>query len=205
MTNRSMAKPILIPDATAEPEVYVQALLDVLGDREPIGVYAETPAKVLQQCGRLSDGEWHAPPAPAEWTAYELVGHLLDVDIVYGFRWRLMLTADRPSYPGYYERAWARLPKPPPADLVPAFVGLRSANVALVRSVTDEDRERQGIHGEQGLEDVDRMIHKIAGHDLAHLDQLDRVVRHATAKRMDTSGRNPSSVKERTQAPAERS
>jgi len=176
-----MAAQIVIPDATAAPDAYVQALLETLGDRDPIAVYGETPEEVSEQCQALRDDAWHVPLGSGEWSAYQLVGHLLDVDIVYGFRWRLILTAETPSYPGYDERAWAGLPKAAPDDLLAAFVALRSANLALVRSLTPQDRRRRGIHGEQGSEDVGLMIRKIAGHDLAHRDQLRRTVEHVTA------------------------
>jgi hypothetical protein len=66
----------------------------------------------------------------------------LDVEIVYGFRWRLALTADSPSYPGSDEKLWSRV----------------------------------GVHGEQGEETVEVMIQKVAGHDLAHVNQLQRAL-----------------------------
>jgi hypothetical protein len=34
-----------------------------------------------------------------------------------------------------------------------------------------------GVHSEQGPETVDVIVRKMAGHDLAHLDQLARTVR----------------------------
>jgi arginase len=38
------------------------------------------------------------------------------------------------------------------------------------------DRERLGVHGEQGPERFDLALAKVAGHDLAHLNQLARTV-----------------------------
>jgi hypothetical protein len=171
-----MQRPILIPDASGEPAAYVQALLATLGDRDPVSTYAETPHVVAEICRPLPDEMWCRSPGSAEWAANQIVGHLFDVDIVYGFRWRLNLTADYPSYPGYDEKAWADLPRPPRLELLAAFEGLRSANVALVRALGPADRRRRGVHSEQGPEDVDLMIRKIAGHDLAHVDQLRRTV-----------------------------
>jgi DinB superfamily len=104
------------------------------------------------------------------------VGHLFDVDVVYGFRWRLALTEEEPSYPGYDEKAWSGLARPAPRQLLDAFAGLRAANLALLRSLGEADLRRTAVHGEQGSEDVRRMIDKVAGHDLAHLNQLVRTV-----------------------------
>lgn len=106
-----MTEEIFIPDATAEPDAYVLALLDTLGDRDPVAVYGQTREAVAALVGGLEDRAWLQPPGPGEWNVHQLVGHLVDVDIVYGFRWRLTLTADGPAYPGYDEQAWANLPK----------------------------------------------------------------------------------------------
>jgi hypothetical protein len=172
-------EPILIPDATAEPEAYVTALLETLGDRDPLEVYASTVVAVERACADLDERAWFTPLGSGEWSAHQVVGHLLDVDIVYGFRWRLSLTADTPSYPGYDERKFALLPKGPPATVLAGFAGLRRANLALLQSLSADDFQRRGVHGEQGSENVSRMVAKVAGHDIAHVNQLERTVKAA--------------------------
>jgi hypothetical protein len=171
-----MVQPIVIPDATQEPAAYVAALLDTLGDRDPLEVYEATPGLVRTLCAGLDESQWHTPMAPGEWNALQIVGHLLDVDIVYGFRWRLALTEQAPTYPGYDEKAWSELARPAPAALLDGFVGVRLVNSALLRALSEDDMKRVAVHAEQGEEDVARMIHKVAGHDLAHLNQLERTV-----------------------------
>lgn len=171
-----MVQPIDIPDATQEPQAYVAALLGTLGDRDPLAVYEATAGLVRELCAGLTESQWYTPMAPGEWNALQIVGHLFDVDIVYGFRWRLALTEKAPAYPGYNEKAWSELARPAPSALLDGFAGLRLVNAALLRALTDEDMTRVAVHGEQGEEDVARMIRKVAGHDLAHLNQLERTV-----------------------------
>jgi DinB superfamily len=169
-------EPIHIPDATREPAAYVRALVDTLGDRDPLEVLRQTPAAVRAMCRELTDAQWRTPMADGEWNALQVVGHLLDVDVVYGFRWRLILTEDRPSYPGYDEKRWSLLPRPAPDQALAALAGLRAANLAVLELVDDDGRRRLGVHGEQGEEDFDLTVRKVAGHDLAHLNQLARTV-----------------------------
>src|SRR5262249_3819703 len=102
-----------IPSATQDTDGYVRALLEVAGEREPCTVLGTTPARARLLLQDLPDGLLDAPPAPDEWSAATVVGHLYDVDIVYGFRWRLVLTEDHPDYPGYDEKSWAGLPRLP--------------------------------------------------------------------------------------------
>jgi hypothetical protein len=179
---RMAPEAIDIPDAAAEPDAYVAALLNVIGDRDPVDVYAATPDVLARVCAPLDGPAWHAPLGPGEWSAAQVVGHLLDVDIVYGFRWRLALTADNPTYPGYDEKAFSLLARPEPAAVLAALRALRVANVALLRSLGPADLRRTAHHDEQGNEDVDRMLRKVAGHDLAHLNQLRRTIARALAQ-----------------------
>ena len=175
-----MADPIMIPDATTEPEAYVAALLRTLGDRDPLAVYEQTPDEVRRRCQDLDRDGWTTPMAHGEWSALQLVGHLFDVDVVYGFRWRLILTEDRPAYPGYDEKRWSLLPRPAPARLLAALEGLRAVNLAVLEAVGGDAATRVGVHGEQGRERFDLTVRKVAGHDLAHRNQLARTVAAAT-------------------------
>jgi hypothetical protein len=172
-------EPIHIPDATLEPAAYVQALVATLGDREPLAVLRQTPTAVRAMCAGLTEAQWGTPMAEEEWNALQVVGHLLDVEVVYGFRWRLILTEDRPSYPGYDEKRWSLLPRPAPIQLLGALAGLRAANLALLEGV-DDAAGRSGVHGEQGEERFELTVRKVAGHDLAHLNQLARTVAAVT-------------------------
>jgi hypothetical protein len=168
------AEDIPIPDATAEPAAYVRALLDVLGGRDPLEVLACTPAEVGRIVSERDPNQLVRSSGPGEWSFQDVLGHLLDVDIVYGFRLRLALTADAPTYPGYDEKGFSRLAKLDVPGLVAAFQGLRAANLALLQSLTPDQLDRPGVHGEQGPEDVRLMVRKLAGHDLAHLQQMER-------------------------------
>jgi hypothetical protein len=169
-----MATPIETPDATSAPREYRDALLALVGDRDPLDILAATPEAVAALCAEAAAGR---APAPGAWSAADVVGHLVDVEVVFGFRWRLALTADDPSYPGYDEKRWAELPKAPLDELVATFRHLRSHDLHLLRRLGPEELRRVGVHSEQGPETVDVIVRKMAGHDLAHLDQLARTVR----------------------------
>jgi hypothetical protein len=176
MTSAEAPEAIYIPSATDDPAAYQQALLEVLGDQDHFSVIATTPSKVRALCADLPLELAGKEAEPGEWSVEQIVGHLYDVDIVYGFRWRLVLTEDSAFYPGYDEKRWALLPRLPFWQTLNAWEGLRASNAALLRALTDEDHRRTGLHGEQGAETIDVMVRKVAGHDLAHLNQIERTV-----------------------------
>ena len=54
------------------------------------------------------------------------------------------------------------------------FRGLRSFNLAVWKQMTPSDFERVGKHNERGDESLGTMIRMLAGHDLSHIDQINR-------------------------------
>lgn len=174
MTSAEIPEAIHIPSATEDPAAYQQALLDVVGEQDPLTVIATSAAKVRAIVADLTLDVVDRGPEPGEWSVAQIVGHLYDVDIVYGFRWRLALTEESPFYPGYDENEWAGLPRLPFWQTLGAWEGLRASNAVLLRSLTPEQLRRSGLHGEQGAETIDVMVRKVAGHDIAHLNQLER-------------------------------
>src|SRR5437879_6404007 len=153
-------KAMQIPDASTEPQAYKEALLAVIGDRDPLAVMAETPGRVRALVGDSDPSQVERQPGDGEWSAAEVIGHLVDAEIAYSFRWRLSLTEDRPTYPGYDEKLWSQLPKPPGDQLCLLLESLRAHNVWLLRSIPRADWSRVGVHSEQGEETVEVMIRK---------------------------------------------
>lgn len=165
-----------LPDATAQPLAYREALVATLGDRDAISVMAATLDALPRLLDGLSDDDWRRRPEPEEWSPLEILSHFFDVDLVFGFRWRLTVTEDRPRYPGYDEKRFAALGRPSPPRLLAAWAGLREVNLAFLRGLAAEDFERWGVHGEQGEEQLRLAVDKFAGHDLAHVNQLERAL-----------------------------
>ncbi len=171
-----MPNEITIPDATLEPLAYRDALLTLLGDRDPVEVLSMTSVVLPGLLESVSDDAARARPREVEWSASELLGHFFDVELVFGFRLRLTLTEDTPSYPGYNEKEWARLPKPSLQNLVDSWRALRETNLCLLRATPRTEWSRTGIHSEQGSEGFELNVRKLAGHDLAHLNQMERIL-----------------------------
>jgi hypothetical protein len=170
---------IKLPDVAAEPRSYRDALMAVADDRDPLEIIEETPRRIREIIAGRDLETLQRRPEPDEWSAVEIIGHLIDDEIVNGFRLRLTLTSDQPTYPGNEPDRWAVLPKPPFDQLLQIWEGLRAYNLVLMRSIARPDWARIGLHAEQGPESIEVMFRKNAGHDLAHLNQLERAVRRS--------------------------
>ncbi len=72
------------------------------------------------------------------------------------------------------------MPRLPFDQLLDAWASLRAANLLVLRSAWPAAAERTATHAEQGPETFGQSVRKIAGHDVAHLNQLRRTVEAAS-------------------------
>lgn len=120
-----------------------------------------------------------AEPAPGEWSAAIVLAHLADVEMVYGLRLRMVLTADRPWLAAILEGEWAdRLAHLEPAakDSLQRWRVQRDANLRVLGSVTDGEWLREGVHQERGTVTVADLARIWVEHDQAHLGQIRRAL-----------------------------
>jgi len=172
------------PDALAAGRAYQQQLLHLLGEDDPAEV-ARATASAVQSLLSDAGADLKRRPAAGEWSVLELLGHLVDAEIVMSGRYRWAISQDKPPLLGYDQDLWvARLRHndAQPAELLAVFSALRAANLRLWRQSTAEDRARVAIHSERGPESYGLMFRMLAGHDRFHLNQMRatlRVVREA--------------------------
>jgi uncharacterized damage-inducible protein DinB len=168
----------------AETAAYVQALLDLIGDRAPLPILQGTAAAALDRIDDLSPAQLVRPERPGKWSIRHVLQHLADSELVWGWRLRLVLAQDRPRITGYDQDLWAERLGYEHADPLQAaddFATLRDANLRLLSHVGPAELERTGVHEERGEESIAHMMRLYAGHDLLHLDQIDRIRAVVTA------------------------
>jgi hypothetical protein len=161
------------PDPMTEADAYRRYLLTALGEDDPATAQAATPALVRQLLDDAAE-DLRTPPAPGEWSVIELIGHMVDSELVSAARYRWILAQDEPDLVGYDQDLWVsalRHRDDDPARLLDQFDALRAANLELWKRSTPADRARVGIHRERGRESFDLLFRLLAGHDRVHLAQ----------------------------------
>jgi hypothetical protein len=164
--------------AIEHARAYVAAILDLLGDQDPMTVLRATPMALQSVVESTPRDVLARPEAPGKWSMLHVLAHLADSDLVWGWRLRLILAQDRPPLTGYDQDAWAsrlRYADADPEMALHLFTVVRQANVAVLASASPEDRQRVGVHAERGEETVEHLLHLYAGHDLLHINQLARI------------------------------
>ena len=149
----------------------------------------KSPKEIAAAVSGLPEMVLRYKPSPDKWCVLEVLGHLADVEIIYGYRLRQMLADTKPVIAPIDQDAWARnlnYLDSPPAELV-AFYGLgRHHNLRLLRSLRVSDLSKSAFHPEvQGEVTVADLVERISRHGAGHLEQIERL-------KADARGKGPS-------------
>jgi hypothetical protein len=163
---------------------YKKRLLGYLGDRDPLEVMGAMPAALRSRIGDLPSSTLYAPPAPAKWSIAQIMAHLADSDLVFGYRVRAILAKSGTPIAAYDQDAWAaafKYEQIPAEQSLARITAVRESTLVLLQSLAADEWQRYGIHEERGRESVDDLTRLYAGHDLNHMQQIDRII-NATAR-----------------------
>jgi uncharacterized damage-inducible protein DinB len=167
-----------ISAAKEEAQAYTGAVIGLLGEQDPMKVLPATEQSLRTAVAGLTDQQLRHREQADKWSIVHVLQHLVDSEIVWSWRLRLVLAHDRPTITGYDQDAWAdRLgyDQTDAACALAEFAVLRKANLRLLNRATPADRKRIGVHSERGEESVEHMMKLYAGHDLLHLNQIARI------------------------------
>ena len=146
-----------------------------LGEREPVEVIRSTPERVEAVLNRLSAEQVEKRPAPNKWSVREIMAHLTDCEIAFGFRLRQAAAGVGLVQP-FDQDDWARnYGEYSFAAAKATYRAVRAWNLAFIGSLTDEQRARAVTHPERGTMTVWTIVETMAGHDLHHLASLEKL------------------------------
>jgi hypothetical protein len=118
----------------------------------------------------------NAAPAPGKWSAAEIIAHLADCELVFGFRLRQTLVENAPTIQPFDQEKWAATYTGVPAkQALEVFTALRGWNLRLIGLALPQAAERPVTHPERGMMTFLTIVETMAGHDLNHLGQLKKL------------------------------
>lgn len=156
---------------------YQDKLRGLLGERQPLEVLARTPDALRSLVSNRPASVMRTRPFAGKWTPNEILGHLVDAEMLFAYRSRTMLCDDRPKLQPMDQERWVEFQKHnerEPRELLDAHAALRAMNLSLWRRLDASELARVGVHAERGEESLSLLITMAAGHDLSHIDQITR-------------------------------
>jgi hypothetical protein len=147
-----------------------------VGDRDPLSVIAATAQALADRSAGLTTEAANRSPGPGKWSFRQIVCHLADTEIAFGFRLRQALAEPNHIIQPFDQDRWAeRYSAYDLATALELFTALRRWNILLLQSAGAADFARPVSHPERGAMTFRTIVETMAGHDLNHLAQLESV------------------------------
>jgi uncharacterized damage-inducible protein DinB len=159
---------------------YTKRILSHIDGKDPLKVQKSTAKKLDKLTRRLSKKEIRRRPAPGKWSIAEILAHLADAEVVGSWRIRQILGADGTPIQAYDQNVWAetfRYEDRDPRESLRLFRVLRENNLLLLKAVPRKLWENHGMHAERGKETIAQIVRMFAGHDLNHLQQIEKIAK----------------------------
>lgn len=147
-----------------------------LGSQDPRAVLPATPARLKNLAQRFGAAHIAEPPAPGKWSPREILCHLADCEIAFAFRLRQTLAEDHHIIQPFDQEKWAApYSRIDANEALATFSLLRRWNLLLIESALPAQAQKPVTHPERGPMTFSTIVETMAGHDLNHLGQLERI------------------------------
>jgi uncharacterized damage-inducible protein DinB len=166
-------------------EQYRNRMLSNIPGQDPLKIQAATPQKLVRLLKGVPKAKLRQRPAPGKWSIHEIVTHMADTEVVYGFRVRLILGAPGAPLASFDQDRWVaalHYDKRETATALEQFMALRRATLNMLKTISPEQWKHFGAHAERGEESVAMSVAMIAGHDINHLAQIERILKSPKAR-----------------------
>ena len=161
-------------------EQYTARISGYVQGKDHFKILQATVKKLKSLVGRAPRNRLLKPSAPGKWSVTEILAHLAESELVFGYRLRLVLGANGTPVQAFDQNQWqanAGYLKKDPKQTFEFFQTLRENNIALLKSLSKEHWDYYGMHQERGRESIARMVELYAGHDVNHLQQIESLVK----------------------------
>jgi hypothetical protein len=149
-----------------------------LGDKEPFFILRSTVDRIRELTDGLTSEQIAAPPAPGKWSIYQIVGHMADCELVFQYRGRMVMFQTNPTLVAFDQDPWVlgwMRENEPYEETFERFSVLRRSTLRLFGNATGHDLLRYGTHTERGPVTIEDIVNTIGGHDVNHLQQIERI------------------------------
>jgi tRNA-binding protein len=170
----------------AADQAYLTALGNLVGDDDPLAILADTPSRIQSLIAGADEALLRRKPRPDKWSIAEIVAHLADSELVFGFRLRMIFTNDGVRLNAFDPDAWAGAFRYHLCDAhasAALFAAIRMGTLRMLRQTEASLFDYTGTHEEWGTETARTIVRIEAGHDRNHLAQITSI--------LDSGGERP--------------
>jgi hypothetical protein len=158
---------------------YKRRIFSYLAENDPLKIQSATPKKLERLVSRAPGSKLRKQPAPGKWSVAEILAHMADTELVFGYRIRTILGAPGTPIQAFDQDKWAQAMsygKSDPRKSLGRFAAFRKANLDLLKSLSPAQWKNHGMHVERGEESIETIARLCAGHDINHLRQIEKIL-----------------------------
>jgi hypothetical protein len=139
-------------------------------------ILAATAKRLVELLKAIGTEKLYVAPAPGKWSPAEIICHLADCEMVFAFRLRQTLAEDAPVIQPFDQEKWAgTYPGISAEQALEVFTAVRKWNLLFISMALPAAAARPVIHPERGEMTFLTLVETMAGHDLNHLQQLQKL------------------------------
>ena len=168
-----------------------------LGDRDPISAIRDSADRYRRLLSGWTPAQFERTYAPGKWTARQLLIHLAQTELALGTRARMALSTPNYAAQAFNQDRWMEIeggsggssglatPKldggsrseggMSGVEALDALLALMTMNRAFFEGLSPADLATTLSHPEYGALTVDWILNQLAGHQIHHLQQLERI------------------------------
>jgi hypothetical protein len=161
------------------PEQYKARILALMEGKDAVAVQRETAARLTKLVEGVSSDKLAKRPAPDKWSVAEILVHLAEGEVSSFWRYRQMIEHNGSTIVPFDQDLWYTLGdyrSRKPEEALQLFRLLRETNLRLFDKLTPQQWQCGGVHMERGPMTVADLARQIAGHDINHLAQVEKLV-----------------------------
>jgi hypothetical protein len=165
-----MTAPTITRPKADEHAPYYAKYIERVPDGNIVALLRDQLVDTTALLRRATSGREDYAYAAGKWTVKEVVGHVIDVERVMGYRALSIARNDPAELPGFDENAWvanANFGVRTLADLVEELQGIRASTVHFAKHLDGAALARRGVANHQGVS-VRALLYIIAGHERHH-------------------------------------
>jgi hypothetical protein len=158
---------------------YVARMRSYVEGQDPLIIQRDSLSKIEKLIAKSDDAAARKRPAPEKWSVVEQVAHLAECEAANTWRYRQILEHSGTELQGFDQDVWAKLGDYGSWKLRDAFEMfrlLRENNLRLLAKASASDWEKFGNHVERGRLTLHELAVLIAGHDVNHVMQLEKLL-----------------------------
>jgi uncharacterized damage-inducible protein DinB len=161
-------------------EQYTARILGYARGKNVRRILRSTPGSLAKLTAGMPRRKLMIPPAPGKWTVGQILGHLSETEMLWGYRVRMILETDGVELLGMDQDTWAknsRYDQIDPKRSLDTFRAIRAANLELFARLSPREINRRGRHSQFGELTIKKIMSLMAGHDINHSRQVSAILR----------------------------